>query len=260
MLRYIILLMMCLVLAACGGRQAKPISSSGSYSSRTAYSSATCTAGPKSKYGNPSSYKVMGKRYHVLPSACGYAETGLASWYGPNFHGKRTSSGEAYDMNALSAAHKTLPIPAMVRVTNLENGRQLDLRVNDRGPFHKGRIIDLSKAAAQKLGVIAKGTAKVRVESIGQPNDYVAVGASPKDYRNRMYVQIGSFGERGNAEAMLHRLGNDGFAQAHIEKVRIDSGHVNRVRVGPFSSPAQAEAMAQRLRQSGYRDYKIITE
>lgn len=128
-----------------------------------------CTAGPKTRSGNPSSYKVLGKWYKVMPSACGYSEVGLASWYGPGFHGKRTSSGERYDMHAMTAAHKTLPIPARVRVTNLDNGKSLILRVNDRGPFHKGRIIDLSKTAAKKLGVLAKGTARVRVTVVDRP-------------------------------------------------------------------------------------------
>lgn len=252
MVRAIVLLALAAGLSACGASHpTKPATQ--------AYDGATCTAGPKSRYGNPGSYKVLGKWYTVLPTACGYAEKGYASWYGPQFHGKRTSSGETYDMYAMTAAHKTLPIPAMVRVTNLENGKQLILRVNDRGPFHKGRIIDLSKAAAQKLGVIAKGTAKVKVEAIGSPNDgYVA--SNSKDYRNRMYVQVGSFGERMNAQNMLNRLLDDGFSNAQIQSVAVSRGKVNRVRIGPLGSPELAQRAANRLQQLGYSGYKIVTE
>ncbi|MDX1497435.1 MAG: septal ring lytic transglycosylase RlpA family protein [Salinisphaeraceae bacterium] len=121
---------------------------------------------PILRAGNPSSYVVFGRRYHVMKTHKGYKERGYASWYGKKFHGRKTSNGEIYDMYKLTAAHKTLPIPSYVRVTNLENGKQAILRVNDRGPFKKGRIIDLSYTAAYKLGVIKKGTAWVEVETV----------------------------------------------------------------------------------------------
>lgn len=121
---------------------------------------------PPSKLGNPPSYEVFGKRYYVMSSADGYMERGIASWYGPQFHGRRTSNGEQYDMYGMSAAHKTLPLPSWVEVTNLLNGRQITVRVNDRGPFYEGRIIDLSYTAAQKLGMDRSGTAPVRVRAL----------------------------------------------------------------------------------------------
>lgn len=121
---------------------------------------------PKSKYGNPSSYVVWGKRYYVMKSSRGYCECGTASWYGMAFHQRRTSSGERFDTTTMTAAHKTLPLPTYVQVTNLENGRQAIVKVNDRGPFHDDRIIDLSYVAAVKLGVYPKGTARVRVRAI----------------------------------------------------------------------------------------------
>ena len=114
-------------------------------------------AEPKSKYGNPKSYVVFGQRYHTLPTAKGYVEQGIASWYGTKFHGRRTSSGETYDMYAMTAAHKTLPLPTYARVTNKKNGRSIIVRINDRGPFHENRIIDLSYAAATKLGIVTTG-------------------------------------------------------------------------------------------------------
>lgn len=127
---------------------------------------------PVSKYGNPKSYKVMGETYKVKDTSKGYSEVGIASWYGKDFHGKRTSSGTPYNMHNYSAAHKTLPIPTYVKVTNLENGKSINVRVDDRGPFSKGRIIDLSYQAAKDLGVIAKGTAKVKVEAL-KPYQYL---------------------------------------------------------------------------------------
>lgn len=123
-------------------------------------------AEPRSRYGNPDSYEVRGVTYHVLDSSEGYEAEGMASWYGEAFQGRRTSSGEPYDMYAMTAAHRTLPIPTYVEVTNLENGRTAVVRINDRGPFHDGRIIDLSYAAARKLGVVGPGTARVRVRAL----------------------------------------------------------------------------------------------
>lgn len=126
---------------------------------------------PRSPYGNPPYYDEMGRRYYVLQSAAGYDATGVASWYGPSFHEKRTSSGEPYDMYAMTAAHKTLPLPTYVRVTNLENGRSVVVRVNDRGPFVANRLIDLSYTAAAKLDMLQQGTALVEVRALtpGQP-------------------------------------------------------------------------------------------
>ena len=136
-------------------------------------------AEPRSRAGNKS-YSVLGKRYHVLDSAHGYAEEGLASYYGKKFHGRRTSSQEVYDMYAFTAAHKTLPLPSFARVTNLDNGRSIVVRVNDRGPFHAGRVIDLSYAAAVKLGYRDRGTARVRVEALTEEGGGSALASTAK--------------------------------------------------------------------------------
>lgn len=127
---------------------------------------ATPKVEPKSRGGNPESYSVFGKRYKVMKSAKGFKERGDASWYGTKFHGRLTSNGERYDMYKMTAAHKNLPLPTYVQVTNLDNGKKVVVRVNDRGPFHKGRVIDLSYAAATKLGILKKGTGRVEVEAI----------------------------------------------------------------------------------------------
>jgi len=129
---------------------------------------------PKSKYGNPKSYVVFGERYYTLPTSKGYVEQGIASWYGTKFHGRRTSSGETYDMYAMTAAHKTLPLPTYARVTNKRNGRSIIVRINDRGPFHENRIIDLSYAAATKLGIVTMGTGLVEVRAIDPRTSRVA--------------------------------------------------------------------------------------
>ena len=129
---------------------------------------------PKSKYGNPKSYVVFGKRYYTLSTSKGYVEQGIASWYGTKFHGRRTSSGETYDMYAMTAAHKTLPLPTYARVTNKRNGRSIIVRINDRGPFHENRIIDLSYAAATKLGIVTRGTGLVEVRAIDPRTSRVA--------------------------------------------------------------------------------------
>ncbi|NIA01422.1 MAG: septal ring lytic transglycosylase RlpA family protein, partial [Planctomycetia bacterium] len=126
---------------------------------------------PKSRYGNPASYVVLGKRYTTLASSKGYKKRGIASWYGTKFHGHRTSSGESYDMYEMSAAHKTLPLPTYARVSNLRNGRSVIVKINDRGPFHENRVIDLSYAAASRLGILGKGTGLVEVEAI-DPGTY----------------------------------------------------------------------------------------
>lgn len=173
---------------------------------------------PLSKHGNASPYTVNGKQYHVLASADRYAQEGLASWYGAKFHGHTTSNGEVFDMYKISAAHKSLPLPTWVRVTNLENGKSIVARVNDRGPFHPGRVIDLSYAGAVKLDFVHKGTARVRVEALqGQELDQPAY-----------FVQLGAFSQRQGAEAL-----RDKIAEQIEENVTVDRGDFYRVRIGP---------------------------
>jgi len=167
---------------------------------------------PRSRYGNPASYVVRGKRYHVMASSRGYVERGIASWYGKKFHGHRTSSGETFDMYAMTAAHKTLPLPSYVSVTNLKNGRRVVVRVNDRGPFHPNRIIDLSYAAARKLGIAGHGTALVEVRALepGRPAAQQATATPPAPRpagaQYRLFLQVGAFVSRHNAEQLQARL------------------------------------------------------
>jgi len=181
----------------------------------------------RSRYGNPDSYVVYGVRYHVMKNSKGYRERGVASWYGNKFHGRRTSSGEAYDMYAMTAAHKSLPLPTYVRVTNLENGRQVVVKVNDRGPFVKNRLIDLSYTAAKKLGISATGTGLVEVRAIspGKPPakkhprkaGKTITAALPGSLN--MYLQVGAFANRINAEQLQLDLQALLSARASIERM-----------------------------------------
>jgi len=196
---------------------------------------------PRSRYGNRSPYTVLGKSYRVRDSVRGYSERGVASWYGAKFNGRATSSGELYDMCQFSAAHKTLPLPSFVRVTNLDNGRSLIVRVNDRGPFHSGRIMDLSYAAAVRLGVDRTGTARVELQAIdvdGAPAPPVqfAQGAGAVVEGGKRTVQVGSFGEKVNAQRLSDRLRNAGIEDVDVDQAEVDGQHVWRVRIGPVGA------------------------
>jgi rare lipoprotein A len=201
---------------------------------------------PRAKNGNPPFYEVYGHRYVVLPTAAGFVEHGVASWYGPDFHGGRTATGETYDMNAMTGAHPTLPLPAWVRVTNLENGRSVVVRLNDRGPFSKNRIIDLSRAAAEQLDMIRTGTAKVEVRSL---SGGVAAPAAPQ--AGTYYAQAGAFGSRENAEALADRLRAAGIVGVTVSESTADGRPVFRVRAGPVTSLSEFDALIERLRLAG---------
>jgi rare lipoprotein A len=208
---------------------------------------------PRSKYGNPPFYEVGGRRYVVLPSAVGYVEEGIASWYGPDFHGGRTSTGETYDMDSLSGAHPTLPLPTWVRVTNLENGRSVVVRLNDRGPFAKGRIIDLSRAAAERLDMIRKGTARVEVRSLATGTAVAAAPAASPAY----YAQAGAFASRANADALAARLAAAGIAGVTVTESVVDGRTVYRVRAGPAASFPEYDALAERMRVAGAESVRL---
>lgn len=196
-----------------------------------------------SAYGNPSFYHIKGKRYQVIADASNYDQVGIASWYGKDFHGKLTANREVYDMHAISAASKTLPIPCHVRVTNLENGKSLVVRVNDRGPYKTGRIIDLSYGAAQKLGFATQGITKVRVTTVSTPNEDAA----------KHYIQVASFSN----EDFAYRF-RDNLAQKTLNPIRINHTRnaqyqkLYRVEVGPFENTEELQSAQDRLEALGY--------
>jgi len=226
---------------------------------------ATPRVEPLSKWGNPSSYIVNGKRYHTLRTSRGYVERGVASWYGTKFHGRRTSSGEPYDMYAMTAAHKTLPIPSYVQVTNLENGRKIIVKVNDRGPFHNNRIIDLSYAAAHKLGILGAGTGLVEMRAIDPrapaplPTTSVAAAETAPDTTN-LYLQVGAFMSRMNAENLRARLRGAAQTPIQISPTLSNRVTVYRVRIGPIQTVEEADRLADNLADMGISEPRVILD
>jgi rare lipoprotein A len=221
---------------------------------------------PKSRYGNPKSYVVFGKRYYVMESGKGHVERGIASWYGTKFHGKRTSSGESYDMYAMTAAHKNLPLPTYVKVTNLNNGKHVVVKVNDRGPFHENRIIDLSYTAAIKLDIVKKGTGLVEVEVVepGQIlSDDSEVGAPVSSVtsvsdNNGFYIQVGSFSNRVNAENLKNKLSPIGEGLINIGPVVVSGNTLYRVRIGPLTDIEQSDSIVSNLTNYGVYEHHIV--
>lgn len=262
--------LLCVTLIGCSGPAMRPAQDGPPLGGPAAYDKipdATPRAEPLSKYGNPVSYEVYGRRYYVLPDGKGYKERGLASWYGRKFHGRRTSSGEPYDMYAMTAAHRTLPLPTYAKVTNLDNGRSIIVRINDRGPFHSNRIIDLSYTGAMKLDMFRKGTARVEVEALdprldpNRPAEPAPLQVEPEirpqpsaptlalSKPNALYLQAGAFGEIANARRLRERILSMGFDNVEIRKTPHDQLH--RVRIGPFDDAQELQEARQRLIHSG---------
>ena len=249
--------------------------------------------GPIYKVGNP--YKINGKWYYPAVDYQ-YDEVGIASWYGPGFHGKTTANGEVFDQNKISAAHRTLPMPSVVKVTNLENGLVLEkVRINDRGPFARNRIIDLSKKAAEELGFIKNGVAKVRVEiledesrkyvSTDQKNNYVAEAAEVTEISKKnllsnserkekvvekkteenlensiltnkeLLIQVGAFTDHRNAKTLSEKLSE---FKAYINRVFINNKYLYRVRIGPINNLDLANDMKRKLFELGYTSSHLV--
>jgi rare lipoprotein A len=240
---------------------------------------------PKSAKGN-NSYSVEGKTFYPLTDASGYHERGVASWYGKKFHGKRTSSGEPYDMYAMTAAHKTLPLPCYVRVRNLENGRAIVARVNDRGPFLHNRLIDLSYAGAARLGILGTGTGMVEVEVISPDESDVQVATTKESTVEifpyaagrepakppasatapRLYLQAGAFGQMDNAVNLRNRLEHEATQPVFIQSALVSNAtaqepaRIYRVRIGPLASVEEGDRLTQKLAQAGVPDALIVVE
>lgn len=206
-------------------------------------------ADPILAVGNRSPYTVNGVTYEVLEDHSAYRERGTASWYGSKFHGHETSNGEIFDLYAASAAHKTLPLPSYARVTNLENGRSVVVRVNDRGPFHTDRLIDLSYGAAVKLGYMERGTAEVEVEVVDVAGVDDRRDAPGTHYR---FLQLGAYGAEDSARRMQAEL--QAFLQAAVTVTPVEAAGrtLYRVRVGPVASNDELTLVQQQLRDGGY--------
>ncbi|WP_017940534.1 MULTISPECIES: septal ring lytic transglycosylase RlpA family protein [unclassified Thioalkalivibrio] len=248
---------------------------------------------PPSRYGNPPEYEVFGQRYRTLRTSDGFEEEGYASWYGTKFHGRRTSSGEPYDMYAMTAAHKSLPLPSYVEVTNLDNDKRVVVRVNDRGPFVDGRIIDLSYAAAHRIDMTDAGVARVRIRSVGPgdtaparvaeapepaPLEVAAAprpeaAAEPQDAAPAAarsngeaagpgrFVQVGAFAERHSAEQVREDLRALGFEPVRISSVERDNGaELHRVRIGPLPDGDAVRSITDRLQGAAHVDYRVVND
>ena len=217
---------------------------------------------PRSRYGNPPSYEVDGHRYIVMQSSLDYAETGIASWYGTKFHGRRTSSGETYDMYGMTAAHRSLPLPTYVEVTNMDNGRRVVVKVNDRGPFHENRIIDLSYSAALKLGFAANGTALVEVRAINpdapQPSE-PRIAANLKA-GNVFFIQVGAFGNYENAAQLRSRLAGLADSLIQINEAVVKEKKLYRVRFGPIDDVNLADRIVQDLARYGVMEHQLVVD
>jgi rare lipoprotein A len=214
---------------------------------------------PRSAHGNPPFYKVLGKRYVVLATEDGYLERGVASWYGPTFHGENTSNGEKYNMYGMTAAHKTLPLPCYARVTNLKNGRSIVVRINDRGPFVANRLIDLSYTAASKLDMLKEGTTlvEVRALTVQEPDDLTRSAEAPPP---ALYVQVGAFADQNNAQHVLDRLHTNGLPGAFILAPPDGKPPLYRVRLGPVNTVPEFDGLAARLKGLGYPDARLATD
>jgi len=299
--RPVLLVVAALLVTACGGgiRDDGP-PSSGSARVPDLPGDAIPRPEPRSKYGNGPVYEVFGKRYTVMPSSNGYKERGVASWYGKKFHGNLTSNREIYDMYQMTAAHKALPLPSYVRVRNLQNGRSIVVRVNDRGPFVHNRIIDLSYSAALKLDIVRDGTGLVEVTAINfdtpsgdrptrktTPPAPVAsstptpapvasstptpapvtasaptlVAASAQAAENsRVFVQVGAFGDRANAERRLDLLASSGIDNAFIHEDHSSNPALLRVRIGPVAGVIQYDILVEELENIGIMNPYLVVE
>ena len=215
---------------------------------------------PVAKPGYPKPYKVLGQWYQPVGDAKGFRERGTASWYGSDFHGKRTANGEIYDMDGMTAAHKTLPLGTLVRVSNLENNREVEVRINDRGPFVQGRIIDLSREAAKRIGMMGAGTARVEIAAVGQAIKPGTGRVVPVDFSSgNVTFQVAAFIDKNNAERLKARLAGK-YPNAHI--VTYDRGDqvFYRVRVGQSKNLNQAADYEKMLRKDGYSEVFTVAE
>lgn len=259
------------------------------------YSQAAAIKGQGGTYKIGTPYKIMGKWYYPKEDY-GYSEVGMASWYGKDFHAKKTANGENYDMNALTAAHRTLPLPSIVKVTNLENGRSLVLRVNDRGPYVKDRIIDISKRGAQLLGYQAQGVAKVRVEVLAEESKALKAALLGQDYnppssvskpvktatgektsnplelkgagyigtgalsypKNSWFVQAGAYTKQSAAQNLSKQL--DKYGATNIYYVTVNGQQFYRVRLGPFAHKQEAEVTLAKVKHYGIYNAKVVQD
>ncbi len=226
-------------------------------SESSTYKTGTQSSGSQKKVGTQKPYRVKGVKYTPIASASGFVQKGLASWYGKKFHGRKTSNGETYNMYAMTAAHKTLPMNTWVSVHNLENNRKIVVRVNDRGPFVYGRIIDLSYTGAKRIGIVGPGTTKVRITALGRATSYSKktkdpITFKPIDYwKGNFTVQVGAFKVKSNAEKYRYKLSKS-YQNAHFVTFTDDRGTFFRVRIGRFTNLKDAIRFSEKIMTQGF--------
>jgi rare lipoprotein A len=262
--RYLVIILFSLFLAACANKSRysmeHDIGPKGSFDASNV-PNAIPVWEPISRQGNKSPYIVRGIKYHIADISEGFEEFGNSSWYGLKFHGELTSNGEVYNMYAMSAAHKNLPLPSYVKVTNLDNDKQIIVRVNDRGPFHEGRVIDLSYAAATKLGFVKKGTARVKLELIRPEHDRVIVGADGVQTEDKVshFIQVAAFSSEDSAKKLYAQLQSfSNIQEVFIGSDSVGGDVVHRVRLGPFLNENEAQSSLNILKNKGFSGVQII--
>lgn len=269
MQRFLVALTAIMLLSACSTQTGRYTQHKDSHPEKIASSIDFSNVVPKYEPYTPSTlrpYTVLGKNYTPMKTGKGYSASGNASWYGQKFHGHKTSNGEIYDMFAMTGAHKTLPLPSIVRVTNLANGHQTIVRVNDRGPFHDNRIIDLSYAAAIKLDYIDSGVAKVKIDvmyvdekghlTVGNEFSPVINAPIESELSESWYVQIAALTDSAKLTQLVNRLKTNYKTPIHTP---ID-GNLVRLRLGPINTEAQAETLLEQIKLDGYSEaFKVFS-
>ncbi len=219
--------------------------------------SSSSSPSSKKKPATQNPYKIKGVKYTPIADARGFSQTGLASWYGSKFHGRKTSNGETYNMYAMTAAHKTLPINTWVSVHNLENNRKIVVRINDRGPFIRGRIIDLSYTGAKRIRIVGPGTARVKITALGKATSYSKKTKQPVSFKPVNYsqgnftVQVGAFKVKANALSYKNKL-SKAYKNAHIVTYKNYRGVFYRVRIGKFTNIKDAALFSKKIINKGF--------
>lgn len=288
-MRFILVLLIALLLSACGGHDMVQDSAPSSHHvDLESIPDAVPQHEPKSRYGNPEQYTVLGNTYQTMASSAGFVQRGKASWYGTKFHGRNTSNGERYNMYAMTAAHKALPIPTYVRVTNLRNGKSVTVRVNDRGPFHEDRIIDLSYAAAARLDMLKTGTTEVEIRAIdaSQPRiesttestpslqaeslpdavassqlESIPPASSPQmsTTPKQLYVQVGAYSQVNNAIQVKQRLQVAGLSPVRVHTEQITNSTLYKVQLGPVQDLDAADRIRRSLDELGLSKVSYVS-
>lgn len=263
----VIIFISTLFLSACGSVSIAPSSNDSAPAKQVDVSTipdAVPKNEPRSRYGNPKSYVVFDKRYYVMQSSKGFVEKGIASWYGTKFHGRRTSSGEPYDMYAMTAAHKRLPLPTYVEVTHLKNGRKVIVKVNDRGPFHEGRIIDLSYAAARKLGIAGSGTGPVEIRTINTGDMDLDTSSvvlpQARHGEGKIHVQVAAYSVANSAEEIAGDLRDKHFNSVRVNVIESAGKKLYRVRIGPIPNIDLAYRVLKDLNDLGHQSAQVVVD